>query len=166
MAYTIEFIRHIVNKIDTLWTLQSKSKKFVAGFLYGALYEITLPKYHGEYYFKVSGPRNQTIFNYRDLEKVFGIPDQFDIVDIEEITLHFTKNISRQGVYTAWLRYHLEGNNKERAVPVHGKDLDILRGVITAANAFGIPVTEIILYKTYKDGVFYDINGLNLPTPQ
>lgn len=98
MAYTIEFIRHIVNKIDTLWILQGElTKKFVAGFLYGALYEITLPKYHGDYYFKVSGPRNHTIFNYQDLEKVFSIPSQFDIDNIEEITPDYTENISRQG---------------------------------------------------------------------
>ena len=169
MAYIIDFIRHRgVRDIQTLWTLQGEfTDKFVAGFLYGALYVTTLPEHREDYYyFKISGPKNYVILNYRDSEKNFGIPDQFDIIDIEDVTHELTVSISEPGRYTTWLRYHWEGKNMEQAVPIHGEDLDNLRGVITAANAFNVPNTDIILTKTYKDGIYYDINGLNLPEPR
>lgn len=101
-------------------------------------------------------------------------------MDIKEVTYDFTVKISKKGMYITWLSYHWGGNFKARAyswggthvegkeevVPIYGEDLDNIQGILTVPNAFNIPPSDIILYKIYKDCIFYDINGLNLPTPQ
>lgn len=150
---------------EVLWELHGDiefNSDFMLGFMYAALY----------------GREHTTLFpnNYS-----FGLVRRVDmffvryLADLKfrgylrserlhEISNRSTIDKAEPGSYVIWLRKSAI-LGRDAVIWVNFHTIDFIQGLLTALNSFNIDPTELILTKPYKDGIFYDIQGLNLPFP-
>lgn len=153
-----------------LWELRSDLDTgfypdFIMGFIYGALYgrECTAK---AQYNFRLLGPLDAfavRYFNDLGASRFYSYFIQTEYLQLVNNALTIHK--ARQGHYIMWLRYPVPLAEPLASSMIFSTS-EFIQGLLTGLNSFNIDPDEVLLAKPYKDGIFYDIQGMNLPYPE
>ena len=161
--FNIASVRLVDFNNNNVWVLNTtnKSEDFIEGLIYGAtyLYEL-LPEY------------TVYVHQYEYDQRVDILEDMFDFISASILLKEVPKYTydAQPNYYTVWLRKpintHPDVQNVDRTAVanlVNVKSIDFFQGLFTALKSDDIPYERVVLHKPIKNGVAYDIQGLNLP---
>lgn len=158
MATTIK----LVTGKTTVWDINKSNnrqdREFVDGLLYGGMFLLNeLPSHYfieetrvpwGKYFYNGVG-------ELKNNRHFFG----HTFVPLVEAEAQ-TEDDMMAGYYTVWLRDPME---EGEANSVTFMFPSFLQGLFTALDLAKVSYNRVVLHKPIKDGVAYNIQGLNLP---
>ena len=156
--------------IPDLWALNGQfTPEFAAGFVYGVIYGLDKLG-NTSWYLQVfidlviDGEEIEGLFVYEDVNDLFN---RFGpLAMFYGMYLLVGAPLQRLRLYDVKPdKYVFLLRHKTNGVDASGNE-DFLRGLFSALDAFNIPRGEVLLTRPYKQGVFHDVNGMQLETPQ
>ena len=165
--FHIASVRLVDFNNNNVWVLNTtnKSEDFIDGLIYGATYLFELLPEYTVHYLK-----NENDYQIDVIDDV--IDDVFDFISASILLKEVPKYTydPQPNYYTVWLRKpintHPDVQNVDRTAVanlVNVKSIDFFQGLFTALKSDDIPYERVVLHKPIKNGVAYDIQGLNLP---
>ena len=150
----------LVNDKTTVWQINKSNnkqdKEFVDGFLYGGLFLLNdLPSHY--FVEETRFARGLYIYSVLDNLKINRDFLGHTYIPLAEIQ---DNNDIIAGYYTVWLRDPME---EGEANSVTFKSPPFLQGLFTVLDLAKIPYERVVLHKPIKDGITYNVQGLNLP---
>lgn len=155
-----------------VWTLdtRNKSEDFIHGLIYGSIY-LFERLIEWRVFFTRQTEDEQFVDGLEELGDSFNFIDNL-MIPLQEVILR-AGDRTKPNYYTVWLR-NPENNHPDNiandgdpelglANLVSVKSVDFFQGLFTALNSQNVPYERVVLHKPIKDGVAYNIQGLNLP---
>jgi hypothetical protein len=178
MEHPVTISLHDPGKI--LWELTSKDQDFINGFAYGALFMLIGDdgRQIRRRYLRLTGPavifddpnEKATYFNVPTLAGFYlGISD---FIYETSTPLNKIKELMAPIVaeskylpdpvdkYLVWL---LDPTDNTLATLIIASGETFFQGLFTALNAANVPYDKAVLHKPIRNGIAYDIEGLELP---
>lgn len=157
----------LLTNTSSVWILEDPAlinREFALGFLYGGMFLFKQLPVDSEPYFKVrgtafNGDEDNVPHRIRSVDQLYDFADIFN-VELEQVQADMERYTKVPGKYAIML-VHPKYNGE--FILFHVESPIFLQGLFTPLKAGNIPYDQVLLHNPIKDGVAYNIQGLNLP---
>lgn len=156
----IESIELRTDDYEIIWELDTKDRteNFVVGSLYGCLFLLH----------KNPGYQITILLSKFNNDILYGahITDVEDIKNFSSVLSELHQNIEAIQINTELINVYqifLRDVAQEGKANFATVNVDFFQGLFTMLNAANIPYDQVLLHKPIKDGIAYNIQGVNLP---
>lgn len=160
----------LITNTGSIWKFEDPAlltKEFVSGFLYGGMFLLKQLPVESDPYFTIRNTFFDTALKKYDVPpiRIHSVSQlhnfaNFRSAELDKVQANVKKYMNVPGKYAVMLH---DPRYEDVFDLFYVESLVFFQGLFTALNIGNIPYETVILHKPIKDGVAYNIQGLNLP---